>query len=67
MIRLDNQVAIMTGSGRGLGAAYARLLAEKGLGLYFEMICRETIELIGGRVVERMWVRGDRFSPQHLR
>jgi NAD(P)-dependent dehydrogenase (short-subunit alcohol dehydrogenase family) len=30
MIRLDKQVAIITGSGRGLGAAYARLLAERG-------------------------------------
>ncbi|MGH7997847.1 MAG: SDR family NAD(P)-dependent oxidoreductase [Brasilonema sp.] len=30
MIRLDEQVAIITGSGRGLGAAYARLLAERG-------------------------------------
>ncbi|MBW4555199.1 MAG: SDR family NAD(P)-dependent oxidoreductase [Trichormus sp. ATA11-4-KO1] len=30
MIRLDNHVAIITGSGRGLGAAYARLLAERG-------------------------------------
>jgi NAD(P)-dependent dehydrogenase (short-subunit alcohol dehydrogenase family) len=30
MIRLDDQVAISTGSGRGLGAAYARLLAERG-------------------------------------
>jgi NAD(P)-dependent dehydrogenase (short-subunit alcohol dehydrogenase family) len=30
VIRLDDQVAIITGSGRGLGAAYARLLAEKG-------------------------------------
>ncbi len=30
MIRLDDQVAIITGSGRGLGAAYARLLAERG-------------------------------------
>jgi NAD(P)-dependent dehydrogenase (short-subunit alcohol dehydrogenase family) len=30
VIRLDNQVAIITGSGRGLGAAYACLLAERG-------------------------------------
>lgn len=30
MIRLDDQVAIITGSGRGLGEAYARLLAERG-------------------------------------
>lgn len=30
MIRLDNQVAVITGSGRGLGAAYARLLSERG-------------------------------------
>ncbi|MBD2102520.1 SDR family NAD(P)-dependent oxidoreductase [Leptolyngbya sp. FACHB-261] len=30
MIRLNDQVAIITGSGRGLGAAYARLLAERG-------------------------------------
>jgi NAD(P)-dependent dehydrogenase (short-subunit alcohol dehydrogenase family) len=30
MIRLDGQVAIITGSGRGLGAAYAHLLAERG-------------------------------------
>ncbi|YAF97138.1 MAG: SDR family NAD(P)-dependent oxidoreductase [Nodularia sp. CChRGM 3473] len=30
MIRLDDQVAIVTGSGRGLGFAYARLLADRG-------------------------------------
>jgi NAD(P)-dependent dehydrogenase (short-subunit alcohol dehydrogenase family) len=30
VIRLDDQVAIITGSGRGLGAAYALLLAERG-------------------------------------
>lgn len=29
-IRFDGQVAIITGSGRGLGAAYATLLAERG-------------------------------------
>lgn len=30
VIRFEGQVAIVTGSGRGLGAAYARLLAERG-------------------------------------
>ena len=30
MIRLDEQVAIITGSGRGWGAAYGLLLAERG-------------------------------------
>jgi NAD(P)-dependent dehydrogenase (short-subunit alcohol dehydrogenase family) len=30
VIRLDDQVAIITGSGRGLGEAYAHLLAERG-------------------------------------
>ena len=29
-IRFDGQVALVTDAGRGLGAAYARLLAQRG-------------------------------------
>jgi 3alpha(or 20beta)-hydroxysteroid dehydrogenase len=44
MIRLDGKVAIVTGAGRGQGAATARLFAEAGAAVYATEIDREVGE-----------------------
>ena len=48
MGRLDGKTAIVTGSGRGLGAAYARALASEGAALTVADIIdtRATVEAI---------------------
>ena len=72
-IRLDNRVAVVTGSGRGLGRAYALALAAAGAAVVVndldEASATETTQLIsdaGGTGVAEIAAVGDSESAQQL-
>ncbi len=55
MIRFDNQVVVITGGGRGIGAAYARMFAAKGAKVVVNDLhadsARESAAAVGGIAV----------------
>ncbi len=72
-ISVDGKVAIVTGSGRGLGRAYAVALAEAGAAIVVndldEASATETTKLIsdaGGTAVAEIAAVGDSESAQQL-
>jgi NAD(P)-dependent dehydrogenase (short-subunit alcohol dehydrogenase family) len=72
-MRLDGKVAVVTGSGRGLGRAYAAALAEAGAAVVVndvdEAAARETLGLIageGGRAVAEIVPVGSSEAAQAL-
>lgn len=72
-LRLDNQVAVVTGSGRGLGQAYALALAAAGAAVVVndldEAAAGETVHAItgrGGRAVAEVAAIGDTPAAQAL-
>ena len=69
-MRLRNKVAIITGSGRGIGREMARLFAEQGAGVVVADIDRSTAERTAGEInargQEALVVRVDITSPAQV-
>ena len=73
MIRLDDRVAVVTGSGRGLGRAYALALARAGAAVVVNDVdagaAEETVAAIagdGGRAVAEVCAVGDTAAADAL-
>ncbi|MBV8196105.1 MAG: SDR family NAD(P)-dependent oxidoreductase, partial [Candidatus Dormibacteraeota bacterium] len=72
-MRLENKVAVITGSGRGIGRAYARALADAGAAVVVNdvdaEVAQETVRGItesGGRAVAEVCAVGSAEAANQL-